>query len=360
MSTKIVTPGLYDCLIQLHLNGHLNKAHSFDIRTVRHPDLYTTFFVVPDYQSNNRFKIEVTGVLPGGGDASLVAELQETEEVDKYVLNIANIGLASPPDIQRVLKGFLLANSFFEAKKSDVQPDSLLPYPDDSTWETAAKRPIPGSNIHDLFEFLEGMIKTRVDHRGTSSLEKLFVDNWRKELEWHINRWGVFEHGLIKLAQGLSTPDLMKVLDERSDILYYLFDNKEVSNEEIKEVLRQCNKPRLTDRIYFQVPRDYKPGDSLKIMGSAISAIQEYERNFKPVVPEPDMISYDAADPTIRWVNPLWLEWCEDNRISLDNALQKTYDAVTASFPGRNVKVDLQRNTDTNIHYIVVTEKVRI
>lgn len=182
------------------------------------------------------------------------------------------------------------------------------------TLETADKRPLPGTNINDVLRFLSGIlsnIPVSVLNKAMPS-KQYKIEDVMDELTWVAKRWDALEHGLMPIVQDLNAIEASEVLLARQEVLYWLFsDTKpQPSNEEIIALCKGSNNPKFTQTITFQIPHGYKGGAAVKLMYEAARAIEIYERNYGPYIPEPEYIITRTEDEGVRrFVNPAWIDW---------------------------------------------------
>lgn len=218
-------------------------------------------------------------------------------------------------------------------------------------------RPLPGSNIDDVINTLESAL-SKVP---ANILKKVLPTNLDikvvlDELRWVANRFHVYEYGLVRITQGTTSEELTQILDTRASVLYWLFDreNEGPSNEEIIDLCKQSNNPKFTDQISFRAPPGYKGGDAVKLMRVALQAVETYERNYAPFVPEPEhLITLDPHGVVRRFINPVWIEWwCNSPDHRGKNPEHEVEERVRESYKGRE---DLH-NLDVRIKPVVSTE----
>lgn len=243
--------------------------------------------------------------------------------------------------------------------KKEVEVNKIL--------AAAGDRPLPGSNIDDVINTLE----TALSKIPANLLKKaigtnLDIKDILDELRWVANRFHVFEGGLMRIAQGKNSEELTQLLDARASVLYWLFDrdNNGPSNEEIIDLCKQSNNPKFINTINFQIPPGYKGGNPVKLMAEALRAIETYERNYGPFVPEPEyLITLDPHGTVRRFINPEWEEWWVNYSEQLNgsrvdyagrpsNPLVEAEHRVRAIYAGRK---DLL-NLDIQIKQVVSTE----
>jgi len=186
------------------------------------------------------------------------------------------------------------------------------------------------------------------------------------ELTWVAERWNVLEHGLMPIVQGLNTIEASEVLLARQEVLYWLFsDSKpQPSNAEIIALCKNSNNPKFTQTITFQIPPGYKGGNAVKLMYEAARAIEIYERNYGPYVPEPEyLITTTEGERVHRFVNPAWVDWWSnysDRRAHPEHEIERR---IMESYKDRpeltNIDVRVRRlKESTQIGGAEVTEEV--
>lgn len=339
MSTNVTIIGLGDCLKGLANTERLDKAHPINVRTEGAPNKYTTYFIVPKKAKHgkDRFEITVNAVLAEGRDAAEGAVLAQENPGDTFL--VTTFAGVLHHDVVRALRAFVAANNMSTAEDEEPAAEERLPGIIGRTWESAGKRPLPGANVNDVLDVLE----TTLNRISANVLKRAMVTPFDvkdvlDELRWVANRWDVFEHGLIRLAQGKTTPELDTVLETRASVLYWLFDrdNNGPSNEEIIALCKQSNNPKFTDEISFHIPPGYKGGNPVKLMGEALRAVEVYERNFGPFVAEPDhMLVIRRAGADRRFINPAWIEWWGNYSDRPFNPLNEVENRVRESYKDR-------------------------
>ena len=243
--------------------------------------------------------------------------------------------------------------------KKEVEVNKIL--------AAAADRPMPGTNIDDVINLLESALsKVPANILKKALPAALDIKVVLDELRWVANRFHVFEGGLMRIAQGTTSDELTQLLDTRASALYWLFDrdNDGPSNEEIIELCKQSNNPKFTDTITFRRPPGYKGGEPLKLMSAALDAIQVYERNYGPFVPEPEyLITLDPHGTVRRFINPEWEEWWinyseQSNGQRADYSARPRLPLVEVEHRVRAIYADRKDlvNLDVSIKQVVSTE----
>lgn len=221
------------------------------------------------------------------------------------------------------------------------------------------ERPLPGSNIDDVINTLEAAVsKVPANILKKALPTNLDIKAVMDELRWVANRFHIFEHGLIRIAQGTTSDELTQILDTRASALYWLFDrdNDGPSNEEIIELCKQSNNPKFTDTITFRRPPGYKAGEPLKLMGAALDAIRVYERNYGPFIPEPEYLIVLEQDNGIRrFINPAWIEWWTEYSDRVAHPLDEVEKRLRESFADRPhlAGLDVRVKRKAEVHEIL-------
>lgn len=241
--------------------------------------------------------------------------------------------------------------------KKEVEVNKIL--------AAAGDRPMPGTNIDDVINLLESAIlkvPANILKKGLpAALDiKVVLD----ELRWVANRFHVFEHGLIRIAQGTTSDELTQILDTRASALYWLFDrdNEGPSNEEIIDLCKQSNNPKFTDTITFRRPPGYKGGEPLKLMSAALDAIRVYERNYGPFIPEPEYLIVLEQDKGLRrFINPAWIEWWVEYSDRVKHPLEEVENRLRESFTDRSnlTGLDVRVKHKAEVHEIFKDDVVR-
>lgn len=216
--------------------------------------------------------------------------------------------------------------------KKEVEVNKIL--------AAAGDRPMPGTNIDDVINLLEAALsKVPANILKKALPTNLDIKVVLDELRWVANRFHIFEHGLIRIAQGKNSEELTQILDSRAGALYWLFDrdNSGPSNEEIIDLCKQSNNPKFTDTITFRRPPGYKGGEPLKLMGAALDAIRVYERNYGLFIPQPEyLIVLEQEDGGVRrFVNPVWIEWWTEYSDRIKHPLEEVESRLRESFTDR-------------------------
>jgi hypothetical protein len=227
------------------------------------------------------------------------------------------------------------------------------------TLAAAGDRPLPGSNIDDVINTLEAALsKVPANILKKALPTNLDIKVVLDELRWVANRFHVFEHGLIRIAQGTTIDELTQILDTRASVLYWLFDrdNEGPSNEEIIALCKQSNNPKFTDTITFRRPPGYKGGEPLKLMSAALDAIRIYERNYGPFIPQPEyLIALEQEDGGVRrFVNPDWVEWWTEYSDRIVHPLNEVENRLRESFKDRPhlTALDVRVKRNPEVHGI--------
>lgn len=230
----------------------------------------------------------------------------------------------------------------------------------------ASERPLPGSNIDDVINTLEAAVsKVPANILKKALPTNLDIKAVLDELRWVANRFHIFEHGLVRIAQGKNSEELTQILDTRASALYWLFDrdNDGPSNEEIIELCKQSNNPKFTDTITFRRPPGYKGGEPLKLMGAALDAIRIYERNYGAFIPQPEyLIVLEQEDGGVRrFINPAWIEWWTEYSDRVKHPLEEVENRLRESFADRPhlTNLDIRVKHKAEIHEIFKDDVVR-
>lgn len=337
--TAVTIRGLNHTLKYLVEHNRLDKVHPITACSGKNSGKYIEFFIVPEKTKNSKdcFDITINVILHQDRDAAMGAVLTQETPGDDFVMTTYSGVYRN--DVIRALCAFVVANNMnIDGDDASVDRSSM----NEKIWESAAKRPLPGTNIEDVLKFLEGSIdRVPVKVLDKAMLVKMNLKDVFDELRWMANRWNVFEHGLIRIAQGKTSEELEAILEARAGVLYWLLprDNDEASatNEEIIELCKRSNNPKLTDTITFNIPPGYKGGQPLRLMSEAMTAVERYERNYGPFVAEPQqlIVMVQEDESVRRFVNPEWIDWWTVYSDRVKHPLDEVESRVRESFKDR-------------------------
>lgn len=357
--TAVTIRGLNNTLKYLVEHNRLDKCHPMRAVSGKNSAKYIEFFIVPEQIKNSKdcFNITINVVLHQDRDAALGAVLTQESPGDDFTMTTYSGVYRN--DVIRALRTFVVANNMsIDGDDTSVDRSSM----NEKIWESAAKRPLPGSNINDVIDLLGATLdRVPVKVLDKAMVTPLNLKDVLDELRWTANRWDVFEHGLVRLAQGKTSEELNKILDARASVLYWLFDRDDdengPSNEEIIELCKSSNNPKFTDTITFRRPPGYKGGEPLKLMSYALDAIRVYERNHGPFIPQPEyLIVLEQEDgSTRRFVNPDWIEWWGEYSDRVVHPLDEVQNRLRESFKGRDnlTALDIRVKHKAEVHEIL-------
>lgn len=363
--TTVTVRGLGYCLSYLAEHNRLSNAHCITSRTGKDSAKYQDYFIAPEKAKGHPgcFDITVNVVLHRDEDAALGASLVQDKPGDEFVMTTYS-GVYHN-DVIRALRTFVAANNMTLGDDVDLPPTEPQADKNPKIFESASNRPLRGSNIDDVITLLEATIdRVPVKVLEKAKVTPLNLKDVFDELRWVANRWNIFEYGLVRLAQGKTSEELMTILDARSSVLYWLFDrdNSGPSNEEIIDLCKKSNNPKFTSEITFNIPPGYKGGNPVRLMSEALVAIDKYERNYGPFVPEPEyLLTLETfGTGTRRFVNPAWLDWwfnysdrTQKPAYMAANPEYVIEERVRASYAGRtdltNLDVRLKRLVDKEL-----------
>jgi hypothetical protein len=366
--TAVTIRGLNNTLKYLVEHNRLDKVHPITACSGKNSGKYLEFFIAPEKDKTLKdcFAIQINVILHSDQDAALGASLTQDKPGDDFVMTTYSGVYRN--DVIRALCAFVVANDMnIDGADLSVDRGSM----NEKIWESAAKRPLPGTNISDVLNMLEASLdRVPVKVMNKAMTAPLDLKDVFDELRWVINRWSIFEHGLIRIAQGKTSEELFNVIEARSSVLYWLMTRDESpltpSNEEIIELCKRSNNPKFTDTLTFTIPAGYKGGNPTKLMGEALRTIEIYERNYGPFIPEPEyLITIETFGTGVRrFVNPEWMDWwanyssqlldrAEGREPRSNNPLHEAESRVRASYADRQ---ELLKSLDVRIKQVVCEE----
>lgn len=352
--TAVTIRGLNNTLKYLVEHNRLDKVHPITACSGKNSAKYIEFFIAPEQIKNSKdcFNITINAILHQDQDAALGAVLTQETPGDDFVMTTYSGVYRN--DIIRALCTFVVANDMnIDGDAALVDRSSM----NEKIWESAAKRPLPGSNIDDVLVILEASLdRVPVKVLDKAMVAKVNIKDVFDELRWVTNRWNVFEGGLMRIAQGKTSEELEAVLEARASVLYWLMNRDDSepspSNEEIIALCKQSNNPKFTSTLNFSIPPGYQGGNPTKLMQEALKSIEIYERNYGPFIPEPEYLAIveTFGTGTRRFMNPAWIDWWCNYSDRVVHPEQEVINRVNATYADRgdltNLSVRLVQVTD--------------
>lgn len=352
--TAVTIRGLNNTLKYLVEHNRLDKAHPITACSGKNSGKYIEFFIVPEQIKNSKdcFNITINVILHQDRDAALGAVLTQETPGDDFTMTTYSGVYRN--DVIRALCTFVVANNMnIDGNDPLVDPSEM----NEKIWESAAKRPLPGSNINDVLVILEASLdRVPVKVLDKAMVAKVNIKDVFDELRWVANRWNVFEGGLMRIAQGKTSEELEAVLEARASVLYWLMNRDDSepspSNEEIIALCKQSNNPKFTSILNFSIPAGYQGGNPVKLMQEALKSIEIYERSYGPFIPEPEyLVTIETfGTGTRRFMNPAWIDWWCNYSERVVRPEQEMENRVRATYADRtdltNLEVRLKQVTD--------------
>lgn len=363
--TAVTIRGLNNTLKYLVEHNRLDKVHPITACSGKNSAKYIEFFIVPEQIKNSKdcFNITINVILHQDRDAALGAVLTQETPGDDFTMTTYSGVYRN--DVIRALCTFVVANNMnIDGNDPSVDPSEM----NEKIWESAAKRPLPGSNINDVLVILEASLdRVPVKVLDKAMVAKVNIKDVFDELRWVANRWNVFEGGLMRIAQGKTSEELEAILEARASVLYWLMNRDDSepspSNEEIIALCKQSNNPKFTSTITFQHPPGYKGGEPLKLIDAALAAIRVYERNYGPFIPQPEyLIVLEQEDGNVRrFVNTAWIEWWTEYSDRVVHPLDEVRNRLEESFKDRPnlTALDVRVKHKAEVHEILKDDIAR-
>lgn len=181
------------------------------------------------------------------------------------------------------------------------------------TLETVAKRPLAPMPEPQFISMVENLLKMVEQHDKdnvifTSLMKEGFKDIVGR-ITWMSDRLVTYEGALSAMTQGLNTMEVSKVLDERREVLYYLFsgDGKDLPNRELIDRVKTSWK--RDDLLVVEVdPKERF--DPINLMALFTRELRNYATKVEQREEEPEMFSVvNSHDGPKRFVRFDWIEY---------------------------------------------------